>query len=413
VRKTIGALALLLFLQFMGIGMFSIPLYTVLGRSPEAGGLGLTSSQTAVVAILGSLATLPALPLVRRMESARLSRRHALACALALNSLSAALTVFLVGARSTTNLAVVAAVTSGFSIFNTVAQSLAIAIVLESLPAASRVIYYPIRAAGSVGFIAASWWISFGLTAVSPQPFVVAAIIFGLLASLVATIFPLGREKPALQLVSDRMSIPGGEIVGLLSRCAGLFLVVFLNAILIRCFDINANPFLTDLKVPRAAAVQTRGVILEAILLAVAPWLFRSQKAQSRFIALGPAGWFLVFLAFRQATRDWHPMLVEFGLPFMALNCAFQVSASIFVSRTETQRHATAQSVLAVIQSLGTVTGSFLCGWLLVSNTLADGRVAWQSFWTVAAIAAFAVTIIGFCFRPRGTHQPPNGGDST
>lgn len=78
----------------------------------------------------------------------------------------------------------------------------------------------------------------------------------------------------------------------------------------------------------------------------------------------------------------------------------FLVSASMFVSRAEVRWHATAQSVLAVIQGLGTVTGSFLSGWLLVRCSAADGRVAWDSFWGIAGIFAFVVTLVAIWFRP-------------
>jgi MFS family permease len=87
------------------------------------------------------------------------------------------------------------------------------------------------------------------------------------------------------------------------------------------------------------------------------------------------------------------------------MNCAFLVSASMFVSRAETRWHAIAQSVLAVIQGLGTVTGSLLSGWLVVRYSGADGRIDWGSFWRMAAIFAFVVTLAALWFRPRERAQ--------
>ncbi len=154
---------------------------------------------------------------------------------------------------------------------------------------------------------------------------------------------------------------------------------------LVRCFDIYANPFLTDLGVPRASAVQTQGVIVEAVILGLAPFWFASRSSQSWFLVLGPAGWCIVFLSFHASFATSNRLFLQLGLPFLALNCPFLVSSSLFVSRAEPRWHATAQSVQAVIQGLGTVTGSLLSGWLAVrilrgrrpdclGLILADGR---------------------------------------
>ena len=59
--KTSLALASLMFVQYLGIGMYNIQLYTILSRPSADGGLGLEAGQVATVAVLGSLATLPAL----------------------------------------------------------------------------------------------------------------------------------------------------------------------------------------------------------------------------------------------------------------------------------------------------------------------------------------------------------------
>ena len=127
-------------------------------------------------------------------------------------------------------------------------------------------------AAGSVGYIAASWLIAYGLRPVSSQPF------WGAARQLQAAVGDC-RVRVALvvrvvPIVEDRTP-PKGQMISIVARCAGLFLLVWLNAMLVRCFDIYANPFLTDLGVPRASAVQTRGVIVEAVLLGLHAVLVR------------------------------------------------------------------------------------------------------------------------------------------
>jgi len=397
--KTSLALAFLMFVQFLGIGMFNIQLYTILSRPSADGGLGLEAGQVATVAVLGSLATLPALVLVRRLERSRLSHRHALAAVLLLNALFAAWTAVAVGIHVTNDRVwMIWFLTAGFAMINTAASSLVIAAVLGSLPIHSHVLYYPIRAAGSVGYITASWLIAYGMRPVSSQPFWGAALSFGLLSAIAAFVLPLSSD--VVPIVEDHTP-PKGQMISIVSRCAGLFLLVWLNAMLVRCFDVYANPFLTDLGVPRASAVQTRGVIVEAVLLGLAPVWFASRNSQSWFIVLGPAGWSIVFLSFQASFGTSNPMFLQLGLPFLAMNCAFLVSASMFVSRAETRWHATAQSVLAVIQGLGTVTGSLFSGWLVVRYSGADGRIDWGTFWRMAGIFAFVVTLAALWFRPR------------
>jgi len=406
VRKTTWTLAFLIFAQYLGIGLFNIQLYTILSRPGAAGGLGLDASQVAAVAVLSALAALPALVVVRRLERSRLSNRHALALMLAVNALIAVSTAIVVGIQGRpVTIGLIWFLTSGFSMMNTAAISLGIAVVLEALPTSAHVLYYPIRAAGSVGFIAASWLIAFGLNPISAQPFWVAALVFGALSAIAATVLPL--EPGAQPVARERPRPPRGQIPLLLKQCAGLFLLVWLNAMLMRCFDVYANPFLTDMRVARASAVQTRGVIVEAIILALAPTFFRSRNSQSWFIALGPAGWCIAFLSFQASFAASNPVFLDFGLPFMSMNCAFVVSASMFVSRAETQWRATAQSVLAAIQGLGTVTGSVLSGWLVVRYSGVDGRVEWGSFWRIAGIFAFGITLAALWFRPREPSAEP------
>jgi Nucleoside H+ symporter len=397
--RTTLALAFLMFVQYFGIGMFNIQLYTILSRPGSDGGLGLEAGQVATVAVLGSLASFPALLLVRRLERSRLARRHALALVLLLNgalaaSMGAAVAIR-VGSRWVW---LIWSLTAGFSMVNTAAISLVIAAVLGLLPIHSRVLFYPVRAAGSVGYVAASWLIAYGFRPISSQPFFGAALAFGMMSLIAALFLPLSNQPESLV---DDQTPPKGQMLSIVSRCAGLFLVVWLHNMLVRSFDIYVNPFLTDQAVPRAAAVQTRGVIVEALLLALAPVWFASRKSQSWFIVLGPAGWCIVFLSFQLTSGTSNPLYLQLGLPFVALNCAFLVSASMSVSRAETRSHATAQSVLAVIQGLGTVTGSFASGWLVVRYSGADGRVEWSSFWRIAAIFAFVVTLLAFWFRPR------------
>ncbi|HKI16537.1 MAG TPA: hypothetical protein VKA15_01585, partial [Isosphaeraceae bacterium] len=128
--KTSLALAFLMFVQFLGIGMFNIQLYTILSRPSADGGLGLEAGQVATVAVLGSLATLPALVLVRRLERSRLSHRHALAAVLLLNALFAAWTAVAVGIHVTNDRVwMIWFLTAGFAMINTAASSLVIAAV--------------------------------------------------------------------------------------------------------------------------------------------------------------------------------------------------------------------------------------------------------------------------------------------
>ncbi len=285
---------------------------------------------------------------------------------------------------------------------NTAGISLGIAAVLEVVAEPfARAVLPPARA-GSLGYVAASWLIAYGLRPVSAQPFWVAAVSFALLSAIAAFVLPLSpRGEP---IGEDRTS-PEGQMLSVVARCAGLFLLVWLNAMLVRCFDIYVNPFLTDLGVPRASAVQTQGVIVEAVILGLAPFWFASGSSQSWFLVLGPAGWFIVFLAFHASCATSNLLYLQIGLPFLALNCPFLVSSSLFVSRAEPRWHATAQSVQAVIQGLGTVTGSLFSGWLAVQYSAPDGQIAWGPFWRTAAIFAFFVTVAALWLRPRENVQ--------
>ncbi len=217
-RKTTLALAFLMFVQFLGIGMFNIQLYTILSRPSAAGGLGLDAGQVATIAVLSSLASLPALVLVRRLERSRLSGRHALAVVLVLNALIAIGMAVAVDAHvSNDRVWLIWLLTTGNSMINTAGISLGIAAVLESLPSHSHVLYYPLRAAGSLGYVAASWLIAYGLRPVSAQPFWGAALSFGLLSAIAAFVLPL---SPRGEPIGDDRAQTGG------TRCSPSSLAV-------------------------------------------------------------------------------------------------------------------------------------------------------------------------------------------
>jgi hypothetical protein len=403
--RTFIALAILSFGLFLGIGSYSIPLYTVLGQPRSQGGLGLLPNNIATAAILASLAAFPALGMVWAMERMQVPRRQVLLGLLGLNALLSGVMATIVGVALPDNRVLILWIALfGFYLVNGATNSIFAAEMLESLPVHCRAaLYYPLRGAGSVGFILAGMITAFQLQPVSPQPFWMAAVAFALLVPLCTWCLP---RRPAGKSTPERKTGEHTPIGFVLSGCADLLVVVALCAVLARFFEIYVNPFLIEQGVRHASAVQTWGVAVEAVLLFFAPLWVRFRNVHSWLIVLGPACWGLVFLAFTFSVWHEKALFLHFGLPFQCANCMFGVAASLTVGYTESRWAATAQSLLAVIQGLGTVLGSIVSGWIIVNTSNATGHIDWAFLWLVAWVLSCAATVVALRYRQRSKPSP-------
>jgi nucleoside transporter len=260
------------------------------------------------------------------------------------------------------------------------------ALTFRNLPDPRRQ-YGPFRAIGTFGWIAAGLFVGFAAPAVSPLPFLYAAIGSAVLAGLCLLLphtppVPRGAHAtplavadalglPALRMLADR-----SFLVYVLAALAATFLMPFHNSF--------TNKFLVDLGVPHPAATQTLAQPTEILGTLLIPWVW-ARLGTKWMLCVG-----LVASAARFAmyATESVPAVVGLGLPLHGVGFSlFYIAAALYVDRqAPPDLRASAQGLVTVVTlGLGGVLGNWFAGRVVAYHT-AGGAVDWRPVWLVPAV---------------------------
>jgi nucleoside transporter len=272
-----------------------------------------------------------------------------------------------------------------------------------------------IRVWGTIGWIVAGLFISFGLrsfvTGAQPEqtslPLYSAAI-----ASLVLAAFSLTlphTPPPARgQVVSAR------SIIGLdaFQQLGSRPFYVFIASALLICIPLAAYYNFTQLyleaaKVRNIAATQTLGQMSETLFMFAMPVLF-ARWGVKRMLLAGMGAWVLRYLLFSFAAPGGVYWMIALGILLHGI-CYdfFFVTGQIYVDKKSTSAiRGQAQGFFVfVTYGVGMLIGAQVAG--NVYNRYLSGAAAltleqWQSFWILpAAFAAVVLIFFGLAFHDR------------
>jgi nucleoside transporter len=281
------------------------------------------------------------------------------------------------------------------------------ALAFRNLPDPARQ-YGPVRALGTVGWVAAGLFIGFAAPAVSPLSFLYAAIFSAILAGLCLMqphTPPAGKPKtlgdalglPALRMLADR-----SFLVYVLTALVATFLMAFHNSF--------TNKFLVDLHVDHAAAVQTLAQPTEIAGAVAIPWLWARWGAKRMlFVGLmASAGRFALYAS--QSV----PAILALGLPLHGVGFSlFYIAAALYVDRqAPTDLRASAQGLVTLVTlGAGGILGNWFAGRVVEIYT-AGGAVDWTPVWLVPALGTLAAAMGFALFFREKRLEPPMHADA-
>jgi nucleoside transporter len=277
-------------------------------------------------------------------------------------------------------------------------------VAFRNLPDAARQ-YGPVRALGTIGWIAAGLLVGFAAPAVSPVCFLFAAIVSLLLAGLCLLLPhtpPTGKPRtigdalglPALRMLADR-----SFLVYVLAAFVATAVMPFHNSF--------ANKFLVDLHVAHASAVQTLAQPTEVLGAFLIPWVWARIGIKWMLCA----GLVASSVRFAMYATESVPAIVGIGFPLHGIGFAlFYIAAALYVDReAPPDLRASAQGLVTVVTlGIGGLLGNWFAGHLVQWNT-SGGVVDWRQVWLAPmAGTLLAAVMIAVLFRERrGFPHPP------
>jgi nucleoside transporter len=272
-----------------------------------------------------------------------------------------------------------------------------------------------IRVWGTIGWIIAGLFISFGLGAVvsgarpeqTPLPLYTAGIASLLLAAFSLTL-PHTPPPARGQVVSARSVIGLDAFQQLGSRPFYVFIV----SALLLCIPLAAYYNFTQLYLETAgvrniAATQTLGQMSETLFMFAMPFLF-VRLGVKRMLLAGMGAWVLRYLLFAAGAPDAIYWMIVLGILLHGI-CYdfFFVTGMIYVDKKSTSAiRGQAQGFFVfVTYGVGMLIGAQVAG--NVYNRFLAGATAltleqWRSFWLLpAAFAAVVLIFFGLAFNDR------------
>jgi nucleoside transporter len=268
-----------------------------------------------------------------------------------------------------------------------------------------------IRVWGTIGWIVAGLFISFGLGAlvsgIRPEQTALPLYTAGVASLVLAGFsFALPHTPPPArgQVVSARSVIGLDAFQQLGSRPFYVFIV----AALLLCIPLAAYYNFTQLYLETAgvrniAATQTLGQMSETVFMFAMPFIF-ARWGVKRMLLAGMAAWVLRYVLFALGAPDAVYWMIVLGILLHGI-CYdfFFVTGMIYVDKKSTAAiRGQAQGFLVLMtQGIGLFVGAQLTAALASRYTTAEG-LDWKSFWFYPAVAA-AVVLVAFLavFRDR------------
>ncbi len=279
-----------------------------------------------------------------------------------------------------------------------------------------------IRVFGTIGWIVAGLFISFGLGKMmggvaeqTPGPLYTAAtasILLGLFCFSLPHTPPPGRGQP----VSLR-SISGLDA---LKQLGDRPFYVFITASLLLCIPLAVyynftQLFLGAAKVQRIAGTQTWGQISETVFMLLMPMLFL-RLGVKKMLIMGMGAWALRYALFALAAPDAIFWMILIGIMLHG-PCYdfFFVTGQIYVDKKSTPAvRGQAQGFLVLVTyGVGMLIGAQIAGNVydrFLAGSTALTLAQWRSFWILPAAFAAAVLVFFAAFfktaNQQGGQQP-------
>jgi nucleoside transporter len=263
-----------------------------------------------------------------------------------------------------------------------------------------------IRVFGTIGWIAAGLFISFGLgkilgTQAEPThwPLTIAAIgsvVLGLFSFSLPHTPPAGRD----QKVSFKSILGWDAMTQLQSRKFYVFLVSsFLISIPLAAYYNFTQLYLQGTGFENIAGVQTIGQFSEVIFILLMPMFF-IRLGVKKMLVIGMFAWGLRYALFALGAPDQVSWMILTGIALHGI-CYdfFFVTGQIYVDKKSSpQIRGQAQGLLVLVTyGLGMLVGAQLAGELFNSYLQGADLLSlsdWQSFWWWPAIMSFGVMIL-------------------
>lgn len=214
-----------------------------------------------------------------------------------------------------------------------------------------------------------------------------------------------------------------GDVLGLdalaLMKQWSFFVFVvgsFLICIPLQFYYTFTNPFLNELKVPNAAAIQTYGQMSEIVFMLLMP-LFFARLGVKWMMLVGMAAWTIRYVLFAYGDAGSGLWMLYIGLILHGV-CYdfFFVTGQIYVdNKAPVHVRAAAQGFIAFVTlGLGLFVGSIVSGRVVGHYATPADAIAhnWHSIWLVpAAMAGVVMVLFALMFHEHGDGRPQHSVD--
>jgi nucleoside transporter len=264
-----------------------------------------------------------------------------------------------------------------------------------------------VRVLGTLGWIVAGLtigWLNWEQTNSLQATFLMAA---GAAALLGVFSFTLPATPPVKSGQSSSLGdLLGLEAIGMLKNRS--YLIFFLASIAI-CIPLAfyygfTNPFLNEVGMKGAAAIQSMGQVSELLFMLAIP-LFFSKLGVKKMLAIGMGAWVLRYIFFAYGNGDSNYWMLIAGIVLHGV-CYdfFFVTGQIYTDNLAGERFkSSAQGFITLATyGVGMLIGTLLSGDIFDKNTLAGGAHDWRMIWLIpAGIAAAVLVLFLLFFRER------------
>jgi nucleoside transporter len=407
-------LAVMMFLQFAGLGAWIVPFAGWLLTTPDAGGLGFSAKQTAAIYAMFAVGGLIS-PFITGLLADRFfsSQKLVGVLHLAMTGLLVAAGVYAqrysgASADPSSAFPLLLAILGVYSILCVLAITIANSMAMRTL-ANPRETFGQVRLVGTFGWIVTTALEDLHLRAYSSDAFVVAAICHGLLgvfAWWLPHTPPKGKGRPLAEVVG----LPAIKLFR--DRSFVVFAIVaFLTQVMQQFFTTFANKYFTELQMFKPGVMMTIGQWVEMGCMAAMPFM-ASRVGLKRTMMLGLLGWVLRNLILMQGELY---SIILLALPMHGWSYTFfTIIASLYIDE-EAPPHlrAGAQSLLTFVSGgPGTLLGFWLAGYVHTHYTHA-GVTDWHAVWLVPLVGTVVATVVFLIFFHEPQQPQPLKGDMT